>query len=45
MPVGIIRLLNTEPISSDTNVLYLDNNNKLNFKNNDSKGTIIANLQ
>ena len=45
MPVGIIRLLNTEPISSDTNVLYLDNDNKLNFKNNSSKGTIIANLQ
>ena len=46
MPVGIIRLLNTEPMSNDTNVLYLDNNNKLNFKNNDSsKGTIIANLQ
>ena len=46
MPVGIIRLLNTEPISSDTNVLYLDNNNKLNFKkNNSSRGTIVANLQ
>ena len=45
MPVGIIRLLNTEPISSDTNVLYLDNNNKLNFKNNNSRGTIVANLQ
>ena len=46
MPVGIIRLLNTEPISSDTNVLYLDNDNKLNFKkNNSNRGTIVANLQ
>ena len=48
MPVGKIKFNNVSKISSDTNILYLDDDNKLKFindgNNENNVGTIVANV-
>ena len=49
MPVGKIKFNNVSKITSDTNILYLDDNNKLNFINSinivrNSRGILFADL-
>ena len=42
MPIGTFNFLNTKMIDDDKNILYLDNSDKLNFKDDNGVGTIVA---